>query len=56
MNYIGNYDYYLEKHDQMVALYVKKLEDEAQTEASVKETARRWTGRHRRQNRHGSAR
>ena len=23
MNYIGNYDYYLEKHDQMVALYVK---------------------------------
>ena len=39
VNYIGNYDYYLEKHDQMVALYVKKPEDEAQTEASVKETA-----------------
>ena len=41
MNYIGNYDYYLEKHDQMVALYVKKPEDEAQTEASVKETAQK---------------
>ena len=31
VNYIGNYDYYLEKHDQMVALYVKKPEDGAQT-------------------------
>lgn len=41
VNYIGNYDYYLEKHDQMVALYVKKPEDEAQTEASVKETAQK---------------
>lgn len=41
VNYIGNYDYYLEKHDQMVALYVKKPEDEAQTEASVKETAKK---------------
>ena len=41
VNYIGNYDYYLEKHDQMVALYVKKPEDEAQTEVSVKETAQK---------------
>ncbi|MCI7171103.1 ABC-F family ATP-binding cassette domain-containing protein [bacterium] len=41
VNYIGNYDYYLEKHDQMVALYVKKPEAEAQTEASVKETAQK---------------
>ena len=41
VNYIGNYDYYLEKHDQMVVLYVKKPEDEAQTEASVKETAQK---------------
>ena len=41
VNYIGNYDYYLEKHDQMVALYVKKPEDEAQTETSVKETAQK---------------
>lgn len=41
VNYIGNYDYYLEKHDQMVALYVKKPEDEAQTEASVKETTQK---------------
>ena len=41
VNYIGNYDYYLEKHDQMVALYVKKPEAAAQTEASVKETAQK---------------
>ena len=41
VNYIGNYDYYLEKHDQMVALYVKKPEDEAQTKVSVKETAQK---------------
>ncbi|MFW5553398.1 MAG: ABC-F family ATP-binding cassette domain-containing protein [Roseburia inulinivorans] len=41
VNYIGNYDYYLEKHDQMVALYVKKPEAETQTEASVKETAQK---------------
>ena len=41
VNYIGNYDYYLEKHDQMVALYVKKPETAAQTEASVKETAQK---------------
>lgn len=41
VNYIGNYDYYLEKHDQMVALYVKKPEASAQTEASVKETAQK---------------
>ena len=41
VNYIGNYDYYLEKHDQMVALYVKKPEAAAQTETSVKETAQK---------------
>ena len=41
VNYIGNYDYYLEKHDQMVALYVKKPETAAQAETSVKETAQK---------------
>ena len=41
VNYIGNYDYYLEKHDQMVALYVKKPEAAAQAETSVKETAQK---------------
>lgn len=41
VNYIGNYDYYLEKHDQMVALYVRKPETAAQAETSVKETAQK---------------
>lgn len=41
VNYIGNYDYYLEKHDQMVALYVKKPEAAAQAETSVTETAQK---------------
>ncbi len=41
VNYIGNYDYYLEKHDQMVALYVKKPETAAQAETSVKETSQK---------------
>ena len=33
VNYIGNYDYYLEKHDQMVALYVKNREDAVQSQS-----------------------
>ncbi len=34
VNYIGNYDYYLEKHDQMVALYVKNREDAVQSQSA----------------------
>ena len=34
VNYIGNYDYYLEKHDQMVALYVKNREDVVQPQSA----------------------
>lgn len=34
VNYIGNYDYYLEKHDQMVALYVKNREDAVQSQST----------------------
>ena len=34
VNYIGNYDYYLEKHDQMVALYVKNREDDVQSQSA----------------------
>ena len=33
VNYIGDYDYYLEKHDQMVALYVKNREDAVQSQS-----------------------
>jgi len=42
VNYIGNYDYYLEKHDQMMSLYVKKPEEKtASDETPVRETAQK---------------
>lgn len=42
VNYIGNYDYYLEKHDQMMSLYVKKPEAKtASDETPVRETAQK---------------
>ena len=42
VNYIGNYDYYLEKHDQMMSLYVKKPEaKKAFDETPVRETAQK---------------
>ena len=42
VNYIGNYDYYLEKHDQMVSLYVKKPEAKTTSdETPVRETAQK---------------
>ena len=36
INYIGNYDYYLEKHDQMVSLYVKNTKEEKADTAQPK--------------------
>ena len=42
VNYIGNYDYYLEKHDQMMSLYVKKPEAKTTSdETPVRETAQK---------------
>ena len=42
VNYIGNYDYYLERHDQMMSLYVKKPEAKtASDETPVRETAQK---------------
>ena len=38
VNYIGNYDYYLEKREQMVELYVKKPENDS-TKADTTEAA-----------------
>ncbi len=38
VNYIGNYDYYLEKREQMVELYVKKPENDS-TKADATEAA-----------------
>lgn len=38
INYIGNYDYYLEKHDQMVSLYVKNTKEEKADAAQSKNT------------------
>ncbi len=42
INYIGNYDYYLEKHDAMAELYVKKEETPAQAEEEKTETKLDW--------------
>ena len=39
VNYIGNYDYYLEKHDQMTALYVKAEQTTDPSAPSTEETA-----------------
>ena len=39
VNYIGNYDYYLEKHDQMTALYVKGEQTTDPSAPSTEETA-----------------
>lgn len=42
VNYIGNYDYYLEKHDQMMSLYVKKPKAKTTSdETPVRETAQK---------------
>ena len=38
VNYIGNYDYYLEKHDQMTALYVKAEQSTDPSGSSTEET------------------
>ena len=38
INYIGNYDYYLEKHDQMVSLYVKNIKEDKADAAQSKNT------------------
>ena len=38
VNYIGNYDYYLEKHDQMTALYVKSEQTTDPSGSSTEET------------------
>ena len=38
VNYIGNYDYYLEKHDQMTALYVKSEQSTDPSGSSTEET------------------
>ena len=38
VNYIGNYDYYLEKHDQMTALYVKAEQSTDPSGSSIEET------------------
>lgn len=47
VNYIGNYDYYLEKHDQMTALYVKNTESPVSFADSGKDTEQKadWQAR-----------
>ena len=41
VNYIGNYDYYLEKKEELTQIYAPK-EDEAVAEASVSATKLDW--------------
>lgn len=39
LNYIGNYDYYLEKRDEMKAVYVEKHEKETEAAGGTKKNA-----------------
>lgn len=42
VNYIGNYDYYLEKRDELTEKFVKKPEEAAQTVEKVSEQKTDW--------------
>ena len=55
VNYIGNYDYYLEKKEELTRIYAPAA-DAAAPEEAAKPPPQSWTGKRRKKNRHVSAR